>query len=297
MSVLQMESLFMRHNIQGMLERSSIKSKIFSRDSTADRRKKSYVTALIGFATNSRIILASDSQLTFTGYKQPDAPKIFKISKGEKPIALIAVAGIYESASLFKDLLERKLENTEITEGKQISALAGEAIVEVSNSSIGTLPPELFPQEIRQQAWRDRNCWILLGYYFNDKPFIYKLSFLDRAPVPLLGDFYAEGIGSAVATYALAGFGSKLKGLEPIEAINLSVYAIKLCTEYADGCDGKCQVGVIERETSLPIIIERRVIALSEQAAFITDQQSKAELLTKLQSHWMSGPDPLESKI
>ena len=187
--------------------------------------------------------MAADSQTTKGIAKLPGTQKIreIKFANGK---ALIAESG---SASLSNNVIEffqNKAKEKQIEDELTVAKLAEESVREIRGQITSLHPEKNAPEDWQNYFLQDNNYFeLMVAYYFNGKPCLYKLNPLWCIPVKATSYFMTSGIASDLANYILT------EHTEPAMDGNFArVIAIKVvqdAIEYVEGCGSPPRVATL----------------------------------------------------
>jgi hypothetical protein len=204
-------------------------------------KKEPVMTIAIGFACKEGIVFASDSQMSVSEgkFKRWDERKIFPIPFKGGTYAMVAVSGSLDAASYFREILKRKALETEPSTAKTIQDVTEEAMKETRVKFLDYLNDGITTSEVRQTHLGSFKFSVLLGYYFEEKPFIYCIPFWHGRAVPSEHAFEAIGCGDDIAPIVLDG--ADLHTFDLGTAVGMAVYAVEICKKFDTNCGGRVQ--------------------------------------------------------
>ncbi len=265
-------------------------------DSIHCREKlKSRVTIVVGIICEDAIVLASDSQTTYSpisgASQRLDTPKISTLELFNDVIALVAQAGNATLSGRAVEIL------TDLAKGKEIKDYR--ALADMAQESVRKVKQELREQnlgcsmeELHEHIQKNElNFELMIAHYHDSKPYIFTLNFAvgiaSKSPHP----FLAIGCGSAVATYILGWF--KLGSKTPFQHAQLAaIYAIEEVKKVDPYCGGKTRVAIIAPKMTPPngkSLPEIYKIALRAEHNEYVEALEKID--TKAKAEWASRMD------
>lgn len=210
------------------------------------------MTLIVGIICKDAIVLAADSQTTKGTAKQLGTNKI-SIVEFENGKALVAESGSTSLSISAIQTFQRKAKGKQIEDDLTIAKTAEEAVREI-NTSLTSLHPQCnSPIEWQNFFYQDINYFeLMVAYYFDGKPHLYKLNPLWCIPVPATSYFMTSGIAGDLANYILQ------EHTEPtMDSEFASVIAIKViedAIEYVEGCGSPPRVALIRTPVGVPPI-------------------------------------------
>ncbi len=219
--------------------------------------------------------------------RQVGYPKLGRIAFQEnKHHAMIAKAGSLTTANAFEDLFEQEAAKMKPDRPRAIADLAEKVMGQV-RSKIMSLFTEAGPwaDESKMQRMWDHDCEVMIAYYFDDQPYIYRLTLASCVADLQRQPFAATGCGANVAASVLSGF--DLAKMDSLQACALAVYAIEMCKKNDSACGGDVQMGVLSYFAEHPAyFFEPDVLKDYMSAANETGAQMQGVLAEKLATNF-----------
>lgn len=245
------------------------------------KRRPPIVTIVIGFVSDNAIVLASDSQISYS-----DTAKIHGVTKIEpvtfqnKQQVLVAKAGTMDTANAFIEYFSAKAAGLTITSSRTVPDLAEQAIREVRTKIFDQFRDPALTSDDYLRHWDDYSCEFLIAFYALGQPYIvtiksyHCLATLTRTP------FTAIGCASNLASFVLYGF--DFNRMDFSQSLGLAVYTVQMCKEHDSGCGGHVQVGIISSINGQCTIFPRDIIHRYEQACVLAAPQIKDAMVEKV---------------
>ena len=209
------------------------------------KKRKKPVTVIVGIICKCGIVLASDSQTTFSDdSKRCDSEKIRLIKfKDSDDKVLIAQSGRVETSSRIIDVMERlaaerKLENEETvlkTVQDAMRKVRDELRYQHFDCSAEELKKIMFDESL--------NCGLMAAHFCNSKPFIHTFDFSSGTTTTSKSFFESTGCGSALANYILSELCSPEMDSRLGEAI--AVYTVDKAIKHVAYCDRPIRLAVV----------------------------------------------------
>jgi len=201
------------------------------------------VTLIVGIICKEAIVLAADSQTTKGIAKQPGTHKIHEIEFANG-CALVAESGSASLSNAVIQLFQNKAIGVTIENELTIAKTAEASIREIRNS-LTSLHPTCTDGITWQSFFLEQINYfeLMVAYYFECKPCLYKLNPVWCIPIPASSYFMTSGIASDLANYILH------EQAEPqMDSELASVIAIKVvedAIEYVEGCGSPTRAALI----------------------------------------------------
>jgi 20S proteasome alpha/beta subunit len=249
----------------------------------APRRKIPPVTILIGFTCHDAVVLASDSQASYppSTTKQPDIKKVVVLKPNSPFSAVIAKAGILDTADYFQEFFELALGNANLADPRGIADCAETAMREVHGRLLRAKREAGFSGPELDQYLADNLCHIIVGYIHRNTPYLYSLSSISPHAHRCYHPFLAIGCAQSVASAVLTGH--NLPTLDPIEAVGLAAYTVEMCKTHDSGCCGSTQVAILSaggrQAVEIPFSAGPKISRVAQQA--MADVQSALRAIVK----------------
>ena len=200
------------------------------------------MTIIIGIICKDSIILASDSQTTRDGTKRMDAKKITCIKFDNYPV-LIAEAGNAGNCSRAIELLRETAKQTKIIDYRQPADMAVKAMTQVKkelqeqfcNWTMTELQDLIRTKELQSE--------IMLGYYFNNKPFLYVVDLAVTCSDMQTSWCSAIGCGANLGNYLLSEHTER--NMDRDLGVALASHIIRTVCKHDAYCSGPPTVGVL----------------------------------------------------
>ena len=215
---------------------------------------KTPVTIIIGIICESAIVLASDSQTTYSNSlganRRMDTPKI-SILEFEDGEAFVAESGDATLSGRAVEILSRMAKGTKLSDYRTVADLSQKAIRQVKDE----LREQNFDcsmAELREYMMKsDLNFSLMLAHYHNGKPYIYTVDFALGIATLSTHSYAAIGCGRGLALYILDWFNL---GPETYfsEATMAAMYAVEEVKKVDSNCGGKTRVGIISAKMIPP---------------------------------------------
>jgi 20S proteasome alpha/beta subunit len=211
------------------------------------------VTLIIGIICKDGIVLAADSQTTKGAARQLGTNKIRVVEFGNGK-AIVAESGSASLSARAIEVFQRKAAGRKIEDDSTIAKAAEESVREIRSSLTSLHPNCNFPDRWQQFFNEDINYFeLMLAYYFEGKPHLYKLNPLWCIPVPATAHFMTSGIAGDLANYVLQEYANP--GMESELASVVAIKAVEDAIEYVEGCGGPPRVALIRTPTGVPPLV------------------------------------------
>lgn len=252
------------------------------------------MTAILGFAANDRIVLASDSQMTTPDGIKLAMRKIYSVwFRHTGDVVLVAIAGVVDSAEAFIEIFEGMAAEEKGGSPLYIADCAEAAMKKTREGMIAGLRHSAITKKSLDERVGDRFCRIILGYYHNKEPFIRHLDFNGGRAIRTQQAFLALGSGAPMVGAILSGF--DLQSLRQREAIGIAVHAIEAAKAADLHCSGSCQVGYIPKDRNENAqLIGGQSIAAFEGASGKIQKEMRSQLARKIAAHTKNIPIDLD---
>lgn len=211
---------------------------------TRSRSKRPPVSIILGFTLHDALVIASDSQASFSDStaKNPDVKKVIGVTLKGRCI-LFARAGNLEAADVFEEEFRQQLEAADLTPPRAIADCAWAAMRETRRKVVLNMRQDGFSDEAVAQQMRENACVIILGYIVGNQPVLYSLRLESAYASRCTGSYIALGCAANVASVVLTGY--DFPKMVPPAALGLAAYAIEMCKMHDAACCGKTQVGLM----------------------------------------------------
>jgi len=203
------------------------------------------VTVIVGIVCECAIVLASDSQTTFSDdSKRCDSEKIRLIKfKDSDDKVLVAQSGTVETSSRIIDVVarlaaERKLESEE-TVIKTIQDAMRKVRDELRFQHFDCSAEELKKIILEEGL----NCALMAAHFFDSKPFIHTFGFSAGTTTSAKSFYESTGCGSALANYLLSELCSPEMDSRLGQAI--AVYVVDKAIKHVAYCDEPIRLATI----------------------------------------------------
>jgi 20S proteasome alpha/beta subunit len=237
------------------------------------------VTAILGFAAQDRIILASDSQTTTASGAKIASPKIYRIYF-QGVSALVAIAGVVDSAELFLENLTRIASGCSIATPRTIADAAESAMKEAREGLLEGFRHSASTSHDLLSRLDAYSCQIILGYYHDRQPYIYVVSLKGAKAIKSTRPFVVVGTGAIMAGAVLDGF--PLRTMKSHDAIGAAVYAIESAKRADLHCSGNCQVGYISMADNLCNLLDDKSVKCLQSAFGRVHEEMRGDLAKKI---------------
>jgi 20S proteasome alpha/beta subunit len=219
------------------------------------KRKKNLVTLIVGIVCKDAIVLAADSQTTYSPSKILGTNKISEI-KFQNGKALIAESGFCSLSNAAVDAIQKKAEKTEIKNEETVAVICRQAVQEIRQQQISLFPRKKYSLTEWEYFFRDyKNFFLTLAYYFNEKPYLCAIDLSECTfRKPTFG-FIVSGVGESVGNYMLKEEYDFCGGFEKMDSELAAVIAIKVAdvaAEYVDGCGRPIKAALIQPPFQIP---------------------------------------------
>lgn len=232
-------------------------------------KPKFTVTVITAFATDSLIIVASDSRTTNPdGSISDSAKKVETIKLSGRNKILVAQAGHAQLASRAIEILIRKATDIPLTDYRTVADLTAAAIEELKSDIRRQFQGTA---EELQRHFATYPFELLLAHFFKGQPYIFTVDF--ELGVVIKRDakkIVSIGCGYLLADYCLNAL--DVKRLSDFEAIAAGIYAVEEVKRVDSRCGGPVQVGMCSGPSADPngehivthaLIVNRQLVAFA----------------------------------
>lgn len=200
------------------------------------------MTILIGIICKDAIVLASDSQTTSGGLKRTDAEKITAVKFSAKEI-LVAQAGNAGNSARAIEILREMAKDKEISDYRTPADLARLAMIQV-RQELRQQYGNCTATELQDLIWKcELQAELMLAYYFENKPYIFKLD-LSVGRADKENSWYAAlGCGANLGSYLLTEY-TKPQMTSSLASV-IAGYVVEEVCKHDAYCSPPARVGVI----------------------------------------------------
>lgn len=241
------------------------------------------MTAIIGFATEEFLIIASDSQVSYQGeaFKRPGQQKIVDVHFPDS-FALVALAGDVGVGQLFLEHFEGLAVAGPDTSPRGIANLAESSLKHVRDKLLNNYFHETLGTDASRDYFATIPAEFLLGYYYQREPHIYRLELRSATAIRCFHPFEAIGSGANIASMILSAH--DVKKLRSDHIFGLAAYVIEMCKRHDPYCGGRIQIGVLGNASPLvpPFFFPEKVRKTFEEAANAVEQVMSAKLVEEI---------------
>jgi len=200
------------------------------------------MTIIIGIICKGAIVVASDSQTTHGGLKRTDAEKIVpvKFATGE---VLVAQAGNAGNSARAIEILREMAKDRPVDDYRVPPDLARLAMMQLKHE-LRQQYCDCTVEELRDLIWKDElQTELLLAYYFDGKPYLYKIDLAVGRSDKETSWCAAMGCGSNLGSYLLSEY-TKPEMSYGLATIFAS-YVIETVCKHDAYCSPPAKVGLI----------------------------------------------------
>ncbi len=177
---------------------------------TFPKRKRPPVTIIIGIICKDCIVLASDSQTTYSSsvgaIQRLDTTKITPIEFANDTLALVAQSGETTLSGRAVEIM------TDMAKGKSISDYR--TVADIAQKAVRQVKEELKEQNLgcgmealhEYISKESLHFELMIAHYHDEKPYIFTIDFALGIAAKKPHYFTAIGCGSGIATYILSWF-------------------------------------------------------------------------------------------
>jgi 20S proteasome alpha/beta subunit len=254
----------------------------------AQKRRKTPVTIIVGIICKDRIILASDSQTSWSNSKRTDTDKISRIDFGGAGSVLIAQSGNAELSSRAVEEFEKVAKTASFDNARRP--------VDVLEDCLRTLKQNLINQnlweknrEIANDYFQDisNNFGLMAAYFYGDPPvpYIYIVNFWPGIAARQRG-YATLGCGSTVAEFILSR--SKISEMKWGMAMMTAIYTIEEVKKVDAFCGGQTKIATVGPSGKSTSTNKQRNLDLIK---YVVDSMSKHE--DKTRAAWIAMMDKI----
>ena len=218
-----------------------------TRPSFRKTKRKPPVTIIIGIICKQTIVVASDSQTTFSSstgaIQRLDTPKISTLEFNNAQ-ALVAQSGDVTLSSRAVEILTDMIKGKSISDYRTVADMAQDAIRKVKEElRVQNLDctMEQLHEYIRQN---ELHFELMIAHYHDGKPYIFTIDFDIGIAAKSSHSFIAIGCGSGIATYILSWFNIG-QTMNFSHAMIAALYAIEEVKKVDPYCGGKTRLAML----------------------------------------------------
>jgi 20S proteasome alpha/beta subunit len=195
--------------------------------------KKKPVSLIVGIICKDGIVLAADSQTTKGVAKQLGTNKI-SVAEFGNGHALMAESGSADLSNTAIEIFQRKAKGVKMEDESTVAKIAEESVREVVKGITAHLNPNSPDSERQSFLFEEVNYFeLMVAYYFEGRPRLYKLNPAWCIPVPASSYFMTSGIAGDLVNYIL------LKHTKPgMDSKFAAVIAVKTILDAIDNIEG-----------------------------------------------------------
>jgi 20S proteasome alpha/beta subunit len=202
------------------------------------KKTKPRVTIIVGIICKGGIVLAADSRTTLdAGSSRDDTEKVHLIQMRNSR-AIIARSGHDHLSGQVIYRLQAKAEGFEPEDWRACSELA-ESAVNDARSVIRKLAKT--PKQL-EKRFTDYPMTFLLGYYYKEQPYLYKLDFLLGLSSPKKREHLCIGCAAPLADFILRDIDTS--EMTPEQAMALAIYTVEEVKLNDPRCGGPTRIGI-----------------------------------------------------
>jgi len=251
------------------------------------------VTIIIGIICKEAIVVASDSQTTYSSSfgaaQRLDTAKITPVEFLNNAFALVAQSGDATLSGRAVEILMDMAKGQSISDYRTVADIAQRAVRQVKEElreqNLGCSMEDLHAYISKEQLHFE----LMIAHFHDKKPYIFTIDFAVGIAAKKPHNYTAIGCGSGIASYILSWFNI---GPETVwlHAILAALYAIEEVKKVDPDCGGKARVAIItpstEIKTSNPAMTYSRVLNAFLNSDNDVYVNALAEIDQKAKSEW-----------
>jgi 20S proteasome alpha/beta subunit len=202
------------------------------------------MTIIIGLIGKDSIILACDSQTTYGAHTKRLNAKKISVVKFKNSEALVAESGAADLSSRVVEIFRRNAKNESLTDSDTVMRVAESSVREVRNHLVDLNKGCNFSEQGWKDYFRYENGFeLLVAFYFQKRPYLYKINIEFCVPIPVTSHYAAIGVGDTMAYHFL----DELADPEMLvkNALATSIYVIEKVKQNVEGCGGLAQAAMV----------------------------------------------------
>lgn len=243
------------------------------------RNTKPSVTVAIGFFCKESLVLASDSQASDGGstFQQWNERKVVEIKFQDGSMALLAKSGSINVGNLFQEDFETLAATVAPKSPRAVASIAEQSLKTVRDKLLSSHHHPNFDKDSSRRYLASVDSTYLLAYFYEGKPYIYRLELDCAQAFPSKGNFEAIGCAGNLASFLLSDV--NFPEMNFGQCFGLAFYAIEMCKKYDQACGGITQLKGLTPNHQIQGFEQAHVEDCIQAA-----NQADAEMKTKLPS-------------
>lgn len=238
---------------------------------------KKPVTILVGLIVGDIIVLASDSQTTYSSSfgatKRLNADKITELSFMNAK-ALVAQAGDANLSARAVEMMVNKAKGIELTDYRTVATLA-EICCRELKEHLRWQQLDCSPEELRDYVSDEQMDFeLMIAHFYNNKPHIFTIDFTVGVANYKQSAYVTSGCGAGIADYLLSWF--DLSKLTPTQGILTAIYAVEEVKKVDPYCGGPTKVAGIDNNHVTKFLGESNLSKHIQVMAEV-DREARAE--------------------
>jgi hypothetical protein len=207
------------------------------------------MTISIGFLCKDSIVMATDTQVSYMGstHKACNADKLISLDFPDVT-AVVVMAGGLEFFSALRGKLEIKAPVTEIKTIRSIPDAVADAIREVKSDLWKAALKEQRTRERWQRVFADEGCDMLIGFYHQGAPHLFRAFFVSGLVSPVTADYEMIGSPLVLVDYLLSSI--PMFNLKTSDAMALAAYVVQMAKDHDQACGGITRLAIVYPKSS-----------------------------------------------
>ncbi len=206
-------------------------------------KKRTPVTIIIGFITQTAVIVASDSQKSFDfSSKRTDEDKMRVLRFADKGMALVAQSGDVAITSRLLELMQENAASTNFDHYRKAALCAEQAMRVLKAEILEPLMPELSTLQERGDFFMTKDASLMIASYFSGIPKIFTINLAQGIAIEHT-KYASIGCGSTVAEFMARWLDIPL--MDWVDAIPSAVYIIEEVKKVDHYCGGQTKLAYI----------------------------------------------------
>jgi 20S proteasome alpha/beta subunit len=212
------------------------------------KRRKPPVTIIIGIKCRKGVVVACDSQTTYsTGHVDRNVKKLHSFTFKDGNGFLVGEAGCVDSASRTKEIIQALAKDRELKDYRSAATCVEDAIKDVKALMRAQMPGSTSDELTRHF---DMNGFqFLIVSYFNGEPHMFTVDLGAGLATKVNGAYCAIGCGSILADFLIQRL--DLSGFDTAHGMWTATYAVEEIKNFDSRCGGRTRAGLVINENGL----------------------------------------------
>ena len=202
------------------------------------------MTIIVGLVCKDCLVVAADSQTTDGHTKRCDTQKISSVQFADAQ-AVVAASGMSSLSNQAVAEFQKLAVGVEIKADDAIAQIAKDALFEVRRHQM-----EIYVHQYSLEQWQrffrdDNPAELVVGYWFSDKPYLWKVSLHECVPIPSRCGYIISGVGGPLADYLLKEH--FVAGVEPAAGAAIAAFVVEQVIANNSTCGHPIRIAYLKK--------------------------------------------------